>query len=60
MALPSPTPATLPAEIDGYCIKCKAPRKMVAAQLVITSNGRSAAKGKCPVCGTTMMKFLAK
>ncbi len=60
MAMPSPTPARLPAEIEAYCIKCKAPRKMVAAQLVITKNGRAAAKGKCPVCGTTMMKFIAQ
>jgi hypothetical protein len=55
MALPS-----LPAEIDAYCVKCKAVRRMVAPQLVITKNGRPAAKGKCPVCGTTMMKFLPK
>ncbi len=60
MALPSHTPASLPAEIDGYCIKCKAPRQMVSAQRVITKNGRAAAKGKCPVCGTTMLKFLPK
>ena len=51
---------TLPAEIEAYCVKCKATRKMVSAQLVITKNGRPAAKGKCPVCGTTMMKFLPK
>jgi hypothetical protein len=58
MALP--TPPSLPAEIEAYCVKCRANRRMVAAQLVITKNGRPAAKGKCPVCGTTMMKFLGK
>jgi hypothetical protein len=52
-------PATqLPEEIEAYCVKCKAPRKMAEPQLVTTKNGKPAAKGKCPVCGTTMMKFL--
>ncbi len=60
MALPSLTPAGLPAEIEAYCPKCKAPRKMVAAQRVQTKNGRATAKGKCPVCGTTLTKFLPK
>lgn len=59
MALPDPTSsAQLPADIEAYCVKCKATRKMVDAQLVTTKNGRQAAKGKCPVCATTMMKFL--
>lgn len=58
MALP--TPPSLPAEIEAYCVKCRANRRMIAAQLVITKNGRPAAKGKCPVCGTTMMKFLSR
>ena len=59
MGLPG-LPPTLPAEIDAYCVKCKATRRMVSPQLVITKNGRAAAKGKCPVCGTTMMKFLSQ
>jgi len=60
MALPQdiPTPA-VPTEVEAYCVKCKSTRKMTAIQLVTTKNGRTAAKGKCPVCGTTMMKFLA-
>ncbi|MCC7362165.1 MAG: hypothetical protein IT317_21960 [Anaerolineales bacterium] len=58
MALP--IPPSLPAEIEAYCVKCRANRRMTAAQLVTTKNGRPAAKGKCPVCGTTMMKFLSK
>ncbi len=59
MALPEGTPQTTPApDVDAYCVKCKASRKMVEAQLVTTKNGKPAAKGKCPVCGTTMMKFL--
>jgi hypothetical protein len=59
MALPEPaSSAQLPAEIEAYCVKCKATRKMADPQLVTTKNGKLAAKGKCPVCGTTMMKFL--
>ena len=58
MMLPAGHATQLPAEIEAYCVKCKASRKMLDAQPVTTRNGKSAAKGKCPVCGTTMMKFL--
>lgn len=59
MALPESTPQTAAApDVEGYCVKCKASRKMVDAQVVTTKNGKPAAKGKCPVCGTTIMKFL--
>jgi hypothetical protein len=59
MILPDPaTSAPLPAEIEAYCVKCKTARKMTGAQLVNSKNGKLAAKGNCPVCGTTMMKFL--
>lgn len=65
MALPdtnptAETPASAPSEMQAYCVKCKASRNMTEAQIVTTQNGRKAAKGKCPVCGTTMMKFLPK
>jgi hypothetical protein len=52
--------ATTPSEVQGYCVKCKASRNMVQVQFVTTQNNRKAAKGKCPVCGTTMNKFLPK
>jgi ssDNA-binding Zn-finger/Zn-ribbon topoisomerase 1 len=32
---------------------------MTEVQMVTTKNGKPAAKGKCPVCGTGMMKFLS-
>ncbi len=47
-------------EVQGYCVKCKTSRTMVQVQIVTTQNNRRAAKGKCPVCGTTMNKFLPK
>ena len=59
MAVPDPAASTpLPAAIEAYCVKCKASRKMIGAELVTSKNGKPAAKGRCPVCGTTMMKFL--
>lgn len=59
MALPPAGSAPALTNVEGYCVKCKASRKMAAVQMVTTKNGKPAAKGKCPVCGTTMMKFLS-
>lgn len=43
-----------------YCVKCKALRDVPDASLesVTTKNGKPAKKGKCPVCGTTVFKFV--
>jgi len=46
--------------MEGYCVKCKAKREMADAQEVTMKNGRRAAKGKCPECGTGMYKILGK
>ena len=43
---------------EGYCVKCKAKRKISNGQLVKMANGRPALKGVCPVCGTGMFKIL--
>lgn len=45
-------------EVDAYCMKCKTTRAMKDAQEVTMDNGRRAAKGTCPECGTKMTKFL--
>lgn len=45
-------------EYTGYCVKEKKQVTMVDVEIVTTKNGRRAAKGKCPSCGTTVMKFL--
>ncbi len=45
-------------EIKAYCMKCKAERTIQNVQIVTTKNGRPAANGACPVCGTKMFKFL--
>ena len=44
---------------EGYCVKCKAKRKISDAKEIKMANGRPALKGKCPVCGTGMFKILA-
>ena len=63
-----PTRAPEPAPKDGgcdvakyeaYCVKCKAKREF-EGEVVTLKNGRSAAKGTCPVCGTTVMRMLGK
>jgi hypothetical protein len=43
---------------EGYCVKCKAKRKIDQAREVKMANGRPALKGVCPVCGTGMFKIL--
>lgn len=43
---------------EGYCVKCKAKKEIVDAVEVVMKNGRKAIKGKCPTCGTVMIKIL--
>jgi hypothetical protein len=47
-------------EVKAYCMKCKTERVVKDAQVVTTKNGRRAAQGTCPVCGTKIFKFLPK
>jgi predicted nucleic acid-binding Zn-ribbon protein len=47
-------------EVKAYCMKCKTERVVQEAHVVTTKNGRRAAQGTCPVCGTKMFKFLPK
>ncbi len=45
------------AQYEAYCVK---DRKKVQfeGEEVTLKNGRKAAKGKCPECGTTVMRIL--
>ena len=43
--------------MDAYCVKCKKKTEMKDAQAVKMKNGRSAMKGKCPVCGTSLFRI---
>jgi hypothetical protein len=46
-------------DFEGYCVKCRTKRSVKNAKIVKTANGRSMAKGVCPVCGTAVNRFLA-
>lgn len=43
--------------VQGYCVKCRAKRDIRDAVAVKLKNGKPAMKGKCPVCGTTIMRI---
>jgi len=44
---------------EGYCVKDK--RKVqFEGEVKILKNGRRAAQGKCPNCGTTVTRILGK
>jgi hypothetical protein len=44
---------------NAYCMKCKEKRDF-EGRIEVTDSGRRMAKGACPVCGTTVNKFLPK
>lgn len=48
--------------VSLYCVKCKAKRDIAEGDLTKTTVGkktqRPALKGSCPVCGTTVFKFV--
>jgi len=45
--------------MEIYCVKCKKSQPAKDVVDTVTKNGRSAKKGKCSVCGTTVCKFVA-
>lgn len=45
-------------DYEGYCVKCREKREIKGGKVEITANGRRMAKGECPVCGTTVTRFL--
>lgn len=47
-------------DTTGYCVKCKAKRKLSDAPVTAMKNGRPIAKGECPKCGTTVARILSK
>ena len=44
---------------EGYCVKCREKRQF-EGKVVELANGRKAAQGTCPVCGTKMNRILGK
>ena len=43
-----------------YCVKCKKSYEVSKYTTVTTKNGKHAAKATCPVCHTTMFRFVKK
>ena len=44
--------------MEAYCVKCKAKKEIKDPKQVKMKNGRSAMKGRCPVCGTGLYRIL--
>jgi hypothetical protein len=47
------------AMYEAYCVKCREKREFEGEETTL-KNGRRAAKGVCPVCGTKVMRILGK
>jgi Domain of unknown function (DUF5679) len=47
------------AKYEAYCVKCRAKREFEGTEVTL-KNGRRAAQGTCPVCGTKVMRILGK
>ena len=45
------------AQYEGYCMKCREKRTF-EGEIVTLKNGRPAAQGACPVCGTKLTKIM--
>jgi Zn finger protein HypA/HybF involved in hydrogenase expression len=44
-------------EMEAYCLKCRTKREMSDPAPVTMKNGKTATRGKCPVCGTQMYRI---
>ena len=47
------------ANYEGYCVKCREKREFDGHEVEL-ANGRRAAQGTCPECGTKMNRILGK
>jgi DNA topoisomerase-1 len=43
--------------LEAYCVKCKQKREIAEAQPFFTKTGTPATAGKCPVCGTRLVRM---
>lgn len=46
-------------DFEGYCVKCRQKRTIKQGKVEKTAKGRTMVKGTCPVCGTTVTRFLS-
>jgi RecJ-like exonuclease len=49
----------LTMDFEAYCVKCREKRTIKNGNVKQTANGRQMAQGTCPVCGTTVTRFLS-
>ncbi|MCX6461928.1 MAG: DUF5679 domain-containing protein [Actinobacteria bacterium] len=47
-------------EGEAYCVKCKAKRQVTDGHVEENAKGTRMGKGKCPECGTTVVRILGK
>jgi hypothetical protein len=47
------------ANYEGYCVKCREKRTFEGEKKELP-NGRYAAQGTCPICGTKITRMLGK
>jgi endogenous inhibitor of DNA gyrase (YacG/DUF329 family) len=45
---------------EGYCVKCKKSVTMKDEKVAPNARGVDMAKGKCPICATTVCRILGK
>lgn len=45
-------------DFNGYCVKCRKKRDVKGGTVTETTTGRKMVKGTCPVCNTTVTRFL--
>jgi len=43
--------------MQAYCMKCRTKREMKDAKAITMKNGKPAAQGICPTCGTKMFRI---
>ena len=43
--------------MNGYCLKCRESREMQEAEEVTLKNGRTATRGKCGECQSTIFRM---
>ena len=46
--------------LEAYCVRCRTQRPMLDPQAAKTEGGRAAMRGVCPVCGTSLFRFVSK
>lgn len=46
-------------DFEGYCVKCRKKVQVKGGVIKETPNGRRMVQGSCPVCKTTVTRFLA-